>query len=207
MDDRRDDRLRGGLLAAAALLAVTAGGWWWWAGAPATGRRGVAVGTSPPPRGVVPSRSPETLNEVLAAHPDAAVRVRIDGSGRVIEATELPGDTDDLALPRFTDTLLRERLTLIPGQKPVRRESLADGARHLLQYRCTGPGELLISIIQGPTLNTAQSTCDGELGQLDLPHPMEPEFLTPEQVAPTRIELSAVGPRPVEVAAQLVALP
>ncbi|MEH1055787.1 hypothetical protein V6U89_11320 [Micromonospora sp. CPCC 206171] len=207
MDDRLDDRLRGGLLAAAALLAVTAGGWWWWAEAPAIGPRTVAVSASAPPRGVVPSRSPQTLNEALAAHPDAAVRVRLDRSGRVIEATELPGEGSDLALPRFTDTLWREHLTLIPGQEPVRRESLADGARHLLQYRCTGPGELLVSIIQGPTMNTAQSTCDGVLGELDLPHPMEPEFLMPEQLAPTRIELSAVGPRPVEVAAQLVALP
>ncbi|GAB3176911.1 hypothetical protein FHX75_121532 [Micromonospora palomenae] len=208
MDDRADDRLRGGLLAAAALLAVAAGGAWWWANSPTTGPHGVSVGASPAPRGVIPSRSPETLDEVLAAHPGTAVRVHIDGeTGRVIEATELPGEASDLALPRFTDTLWREHLTLTPGQEPVRRESLPDGARHLLQYRCTGPGELLISIVHGPDTDTAWTTCDGERGELELPHPMEPGPALPAQSAPTRIELSAVGPRPVQVQAQLVAVP
>ncbi|MEU4713401.1 hypothetical protein AB0F73_07075 [Micromonospora purpureochromogenes] len=208
MGDRADDRLRGGLLAAAALLAVAAGGAWWWVNSPATGPPGVAVGASGAPRGVVPSRSPETLDEVLAAHPGTAVRVHIDAeTGRVIEATELPGEGSDLALPRFTDTLWREHLTVIPGQEPVRRESLPDGARHLLQYRCTGPGELLISIIRGPNTDTARTTCDGELGELNLPHPTEPEPALPAQSAPTRIEFSAVGPPPVQVQAQLVAVP
>ncbi|MGK5445442.1 hypothetical protein ACSNN7_26945 [Micromonospora sp. URMC 105] len=197
MDDRPDDRLRGGLLAVAALLALTAGGWWWWAEAPATDPRGVAVGTSPPLRGAVPSRSPQTLDEVLAANPGAAVRVHVDGSGRVIEATALPGEDGEVALPRFTDTLWRERLTLLPGQEPVRRQSAADGARHLLQYRCTGAGELAISIDHGPGTDTARTTCNGGLGEFDLPDP----------TAPIRIEFSAVGARPVELAAQLVALP
>ncbi|MEH0828829.1 MULTISPECIES: hypothetical protein [unclassified Micromonospora] len=198
MDDRADDRLRGGLLVAAALLAVTAGGWWWWAEAPATGPRGVAVGTSPPLRGVVPSRSPRTLDEVLAANPGTTARVHIDAeTGRVIEATELPGEDGEVGLPRFTDTLWRERLTLIPGQEPVRRQSLADGARHLLQYRCAGAGELQVSIDYGSSTDTARTTCDGGLGAFDLP----------DRTAPIRIELSAVGPGPVAVAAQLVALP
>ena len=207
MDDRADDRLRGGLLAVAALLAVTTGAAWWWANSPATGPPGVAVGASPPPRGVVPSRSPETLDEVLAAHPGTAVRVHVDADGRVIEATELPGEAGDLALPGFTDTLWREHLTLTPGEEPVRRESLADGTRHLLQYRCTGPGELLISIVRGPNMDTARTTCGGELGELELPEPMEPGDAPPEQPPLNRVEFSAVGPRPVQVEAQLVAVP
>lgn len=196
VDDRPDDWLRGGLLAVAALLAVTAGGWWWWAEAPATGPGPVAVGTSPPPRGAVPSRSPLTLDEVLAANPGVAVRVDAE-TGRVVEATELPGEEGEAGLPRFTDTLWRERLTLIPGREPVRRQSVVDGARHLLQYRCTGAGELSISIDHGPGTDTARTTCDGGLGSFDLPDP----------TAPVRIEFSAVGPGPVELAAQLVALP
>ncbi|MEU5789245.1 hypothetical protein ABZ754_16145 [Micromonospora purpureochromogenes] len=208
MDDRADDRLRGGLLAAAALLAVTAGGGWWWANSPPTGPYGVTLGASAAPRGVVPSRPPETLDEVLVAHPGTAVRVHVDGeTGRVIEATELPGEASDPALPRFTDTLWREHLTLTPGQEPVRRESLPDGARHLLQYRCTGPGELLISIVRGPDTDTVRTTCDGERGEFDLPHAREPGPALPARSAPTRVELSAVGPRPVQVQAQLVAVP
>ncbi|SCE80473.1 hypothetical protein GA0074696_0963 [Micromonospora purpureochromogenes] len=208
MDDRADDRLRGGLLAAATLLAVAVGGGWWWANSPATGPHGVALGASAAPRGVVPSRSPQTLDEVLAANPGTAVRVHIDAeTGRVIEATELPGEAGDLALPGFTDTLWREHMTLAPGEEPVRRESLVDGARQLLQYRCTGPGELLISIIRGPNMDTSQTNCDGELGELELPEWMEPGDAPPEQPLLNRVEFSAVGPRPVQVEAQLVAVP
>lgn len=207
MDEGADDRLRGGLLAAATLLTVAAGGGWWWANSPATGPPGVPVGASPAPRGVVPSRSPETLDEVLAAHPGTAVRVHVDETGRVIDATELAGEAGDLALPGFTDTLWREHLTLTPGEEPVRRESLVDGVRQLLQYRCTGPGDLLISIIRGPNMDTSQTTCDGELGELELPEPMEPGDAPPEQPLLNRVEFSAVGPRPVQVEAQLVALP
>ncbi|MEV0805585.1 hypothetical protein [Micromonospora sp. NPDC050200] len=196
MGDRADDRLRGGVLAVAALLALAAGGGWWRATAPATGPHPVAVGTSP--RGVGPSGPPENLDEVLAADPGTAVRVVIDAeTGRVLERTELPGDGHAVRLPRFTDTLWRERLTLTPGQRPVRRESLADGARHLLQYRCTGRGELLISIVHGSYRDTGRTTCDGELIGLELPDPL----------APTRIEFSAVAPGPVEAEAQLVTVP
>ncbi|WP_446211686.1 hypothetical protein [Micromonospora sp. IBSANI012] len=208
MDEGADDRLRGGLLAAATLLAVAVGGGWWWANSPATGPAGVPVGVGAAPRGVVPSRSPETLDEVLAANPGTAVRVHIDAeTGRVIEATELPGEAGDLALPGFTDTLWREHMTLTPGGEPVRRESLVDGARQLLQYRCTGPGDLLISIIRGPNMVTSQTTCDGELGELELPEPMEPGDAPPEQPLLNRVEFSAAGPQPVRVEAQLVAVP
>ncbi|MGC5017477.1 hypothetical protein [Micromonospora sp. DT47] len=192
------DRLRGGVLAGAALFALVAGGWWWRAAAPATGPAPAAGSTPPSPDRGAPDPA-GVLDGVLAASPDSAVRIRVDQDGRIVESTVLPdgpGDPD-LGLPRFTDTMWRERLVLVPGQPPERRESPPDGVRHLLQYRCTGDGELLIAVVHAPYLDTSQTACDGELGSLVLPD---------AEVA-TRLDLSAVGPGPIEAEVQLVALP
>ncbi|MEU5937648.1 hypothetical protein ABZ807_00445 [Micromonospora sp. NPDC047548] len=197
MGDDTGDRLRGGVLAGAALLALVAGGWWWRANAPATGPDRAAGASRPSPS---PDRSPSdprrALEEALVASPGTTVRVRIDSeTGRIIDATGMPGDDSEVGLPLFADTLWRERLTLVPGGEPVRRDSIADGARHMVQYRCTGDGELLISIVHAPSTDTSRTTCDGELGSLELPDPE----------ASTRIDLSAVAGR-IEVEAQLVVL-
>ncbi|MFJ6196034.1 hypothetical protein [Micromonospora sp. NPDC092111] len=179
------DRLRGVVLAGAVLLVLAGGGWWWWANAPATGGAARAAPTASPARS-----TPQ----------DAARRVVIDvRTGRVVGSTALsgPAGDPDVGLPSFTDTMWRERMTLVPGRPPVRRESPADGARHLLQYRCSGGGALLISILHDRRTEHRQSDCDGELVVLD---PTGAD-------GRTRLEFSAVQSGPVELEAQVVALP
>ncbi|WP_328342351.1 hypothetical protein [Micromonospora sp. NBC_00421] len=178
------DRLRGAVLAGAVLLALLGGGWWWSATAPATGRTGTA-----------------TVSPESSARTEATRRVVVidPRTGRVLESTELPGASGDpdVGLPTFTDTRWRERMTLVAGRAPVRRESVADGARHLFQYRCSGDGTLLISILHDDPPERRQTDCDGELVAWEL---TGPDGLT-------RLEFSAVGPGSVELEAQVVAVP
>ncbi|MFI9642812.1 hypothetical protein ACIG87_22585 [Micromonospora sp. NPDC051925] len=177
------DRLRGAVLAGAVLLALVGGGWWWSATAPTTGPVGAvspqpSAGTEAPRRGVV----------------------MIDArTGRVLASTELPsasGDPD-VGLPTFTDTRWRERMTLVAGRAPVRRESPADGVRHLFQYRCSGDGTLLVAILHDDPPQRRQIDCDGELVAWELTG----------QGGRTRLEFSAVGPGSVELEAQVVVVP
>ncbi|MEU1754666.1 hypothetical protein ABZ436_18635 [Micromonospora matsumotoense] len=180
-----NDRLRGAVLAGAALLALVAGGWWWSATAPATGPAGMLA--TPPPG---PSTGAEATRRVVVFD------VR---TGRVLESTELPGVSGDpdVGLPTFTDTWWRERMTLVAGRSPVRRESPADGARHLLQYRCSGDGTLLVSILHDDPPLQRRTACDGELVAWELTGPD----------GRTRLEFSAVGPGSVELEAQVVVVP
>ncbi|MFF5174045.1 hypothetical protein ACFY3U_15565 [Micromonospora sp. NPDC000089] len=192
MTSEAEDRLHGGVLVAAALLVVLGGGWWWREAAPVTG---------PAPGATRPADPAEVLrDELVAARPGGtAVRVRVGADGRVLEATGVQGELGDPAvgLPWFTDTLWRDRLVLVPGRPPVRRESLADGAAHLFQYRCSGPGVLSVSIWHGRLPQHRRVACDGGFAELELP----------AQPQPLRLDLAAAGPGAVEVQAQLVAVP
>ncbi|MEH0982775.1 hypothetical protein [Micromonospora sp. CPCC 205556] len=204
MGDATGDRLRGVVLAGAALLVLVAGGWWWRANAPVTGAdradgRDSGAFLEPgirPPRGTIPFRGSELDRAVVTSRPDASTHLELDvRTGRALDLTELPDDWSDGGLPRSADVRWREEMTLVPGAEPVRRESRADGVRRLLQYRCTGDGELLISTVHAPYTDTSQTNCDGEPGWLELPEPQ----------VPTRLEFSAVA-GPVRVQAQVVAL-
>ncbi|WKU02756.1 hypothetical protein [Micromonospora sp. HUAS LYJ1] len=179
------DRLRGAVLAGAALLALGGGGWWWSATAPAVDPVGSAATVSPQP-----SVGAEATRRVVVI--DAR-------TGRVLGATELPGTSGDpdVGLPTFTDTTWRERMTLVSGRAPVRRESAPDGARHLFQYRCSGDGTLLISVLHDDPPQHRRTACDGELVAWELRGPD----------GGTRLEFSVVGPGSVELEAQVVAVP
>ncbi|MEV4842054.1 hypothetical protein AB0K20_02300 [Micromonospora matsumotoense] len=176
------DRLRGAVLAVAALLALVGGGWWWSATAPATHP---AAAVSPGPSG-----GAEATRRVVVIDPR---------TGRVLKSTELPGASGDpdVGLPRFTDTWWRERMTLVAGRPPVRRESPPDGVRHLLQFRCSGDGTLLVSFLHDEPPQQRRTACDGELVAWELPGPD----------GRTRLEFSAVGPGSVELEAQVVVVP
>ncbi|WFE62662.1 hypothetical protein [Micromonospora sp. WMMD714] len=179
------DRLRGAVLAGAALVALLTGGWWWSASAPTTA-----------PAGAVRAVTPRPSAGVEATRRVVVLDLR---TGRVLESTELTGGSGDpdVGLPTFTDTQWRERMTLGSGGVPVRRESAADGARHLLQYRCSGDGTLLVSVLHDDPPHRRQADCDGELVAWELTGPD----------GRTRLEFSAVGPGPVELEAQVVAVP
>lgn len=194
MTGEAEDRLRGGVLVATALLVLAGGGWWWQSAAPAAG---------PPPRPAAlrsVDADPERVrDELLAADPRASVRIHVGADGRILDQTVLPAQRrgPDIGLPWFTDTLWRDRLVLVPGRPPERRDALPDGAAHLFQYRCSGPGVLALSIWRGPLPQHRRVPCDGGFAEVELsPQPQ-----------PLRLDLASVGPGAIEVEAQLVAVP
>ncbi|WP_422737248.1 hypothetical protein ACN263_28140 [Micromonospora sp. WMMD729] len=210
MDRAADDRARSVVLIGTALAALAVGGWWWHAAAPAP----VAGPVSPPAS--TPSVSTE-LDRVLARlEPEARVTVRIDSeTGEAVRVDSDPrtatdperGAVADLDadvgvlvpgsdLPSFRGTIWREERELAPGEERTRQAS-DDGSRFLLQYRCTRPGALAVTSTGAEIAGPPRIDCDGTLASARvLPGG-----------GPFRVSLSAVGDQPIDVAAQLVALP
>ncbi|MET8279761.1 hypothetical protein [Micromonospora sp. NPDC005174] len=206
MDAAADDRLRSVVLVGVALAALALGGWWWRAAAPApVGPPVVAPSVSTELERIVASGVPEDRVTVWV-DPQTGEAVRLGGDrGRVIELeTDASADTGaDVGvlvpgsdLPSFRDTIWREQRELAPGEERTRQAS-DDGARYLLQYRCTRPGTLAVTSTGAEIVGPPRIDCDGTLASAQvLPGG-----------GPFRVSLSAVGDRPIDVQAQLVALP
>ncbi|MFF4878478.1 hypothetical protein [Micromonospora sp. NPDC000668] len=215
MDSEADDRLRSAVLAGVALAALAVGGWWWRAAAPAPT---AGPATAAPTAGPTVSTA---LDRVLASGvPGEGVTALVDPeTGEATEVrrapgvsidpetgwiTDIDGDSGEFffqgdasgGLPRFSETIWRERATLTPGQ-PVTRQSADDGARYLLQYRCTGPGAMLLVITGAQIAGSPRVDCDGtvSVSEVDATGGL------------IRVSLSTAGEQPVEVEAQLAALP
>ncbi|MDO3703734.1 hypothetical protein Q3W71_18880 [Micromonospora sp. C28SCA-DRY-2] len=193
------DRLRTGVLAGLAVAALVAGGAWWRANAPATG----PLSTVP----AAPAASPAPRSEVVVGDSDRSVTFRVDpvtGAALRLDRQPEPGAVepfwrydDDGWLDRPDDLIWRERATVTP-QRPVTRQTATEyGARHVLQFRCTGPGELLVSVLGARAGDPLTSGCDGSL-------------VTTQAISrggPLRVTLSAAGAEPVRVEARLIAVP
>ncbi|NJP35782.1 hypothetical protein [Micromonospora thermarum] len=95
------------------------------------------------------------------------------------------------------DVVWRSRATITPGDGLIRRSYARDGDRYLLQFRCTGPGELLIVIDGARYAGPMTSGCGG---------PVTTATEVTGVGGPVQISLSTVNDQPVRVAAQLVAL-
>ncbi|MFY1618169.1 hypothetical protein [Micromonospora sp. WMMD736] len=205
-----DDRLRSAVLVGMALGALAVGGWWWRAAAPAP----VAGPVRPPAS--TPSVSTEMDRVLARVEPEARVTVRIDAeTGEAVEVrsdrrvvvdpetgevADLDADVGVLVpgsdLPSFRSTIWREQRELTPGEARTRQAS-DDGSRFLLQYRCTRPGTLAVTSTGAEIAGPPRIDCDGTLASARvLPGG-----------GPFRVSLSAVGDRPIDVEAQLVALP
>ncbi len=213
------DRLRGGVLAGLAVVLVVAGGAWWRAAAPSieptggpdrssamdvmdsvaavdsvpTGREThrVAPGDSPqffvvdPANGQVVFRSPR--RSVVLDGPTGRV-LADDASGSV--PTDRGGDLAGFG------TLWQARLTLRPGLPPQQRAVPAAGSRpHLLQARCTGPGELLLVAFPFGQRESHRVACDGSSATVLLDGGKKLRFV-----------LAVSGDAPVVVDARLAAL-
>ncbi|MGQ5259283.1 hypothetical protein ACTWLT_00850 [Micromonospora sp. ZYX-F-536] len=210
MDAAADDRLRSAVLAGVTLAALAVGGWWWRTAAPAP----VAGPVGPPT--AEPSVSTELERVMATAVPGERVTVRVDpetGEGFRVQSapramidpttgmiTDIDGDPGLLFsegdLPSFRETIWREQRELVPGQG-MTRQSTDDGARYLLQYRCTRPGAMAVTSTGAEIAGPPRIDCDGMIASAEvLPGG-----------GPFRVSLSAVGDRPVDVEAQLVALP
>ncbi|MEU4644233.1 hypothetical protein [Micromonospora sp. NPDC023814] len=213
------DRLRAAVLAGSALTALVAGGWWWQAGAPATG----PVAGAPPPSaqsrsGYVPGSSDAIVSSRVALDGQEVVSVwslpgdrdggatfrvdprtgaafRVDSGGRA----GVRVDPEPRRLGRLPNTIWRERATLGRENGRVVKQAAGEAAtRFLLEYRCTGPGELLVVLeriraaVPFPTVG-----CDGSVVSIELT----------AVGGPFRVSLSTADAEPLRVEAQLVGLP
>ncbi|MFF3864325.1 hypothetical protein [Micromonospora sp. NPDC001898] len=215
------DRLRGGGLALLGVLVVAVGAEWWRAVAPAVGptggpasasgtdeRRGPGDGTRRTGSGA-PSGDPGRVSRgdaPLVVTVDPAGRVRsnlvvIDPpTGRVIERYDAGtgyGESPDGGLGGVTGTVWQDRLTLRPGQPSQRRVVEVTTRVHLVQYRCVGPGQLLLVTVRSGHRDSRRVTCDGSLATT-----------LSGGNSPIRIELAAVAPgiAPIVVDARVAAL-
>ncbi|RKN38850.1 hypothetical protein [Micromonospora endolithica] len=193
-----DPGARGGTVAlTVAVLAVSvAGGWWWRANEPVTGPAGrppVAV-ASDRPVAVASDRPVADETVLLDGNTGAIVTRTAPGEGQV--TVVIPGDDGD-GLGRFPGTVWQERRTLTPERGVVRRTRSAEGVRYLLQFRCTGPGELLVVVDGGRAADPFTTGCSGST-------------TTTQMTAtggPFQVSLSTAGTEPLRMEAQLVAIP
>ncbi|MER5334949.1 hypothetical protein [Micromonospora sp. NPDC002717] len=108
-------------------------------------------------------------------------------------------DPEARRLGRLPNTIWRERATL--GRENGRMVKQASGevtTRFLLQYRCTGPGELLVVLERiRATVPVPTVGCDGSVVSIELT----------AVGGPFRVSLSTADAEPLRVDAQLVGLP
>ncbi|MFG1840912.1 hypothetical protein [Micromonospora sp. NPDC049175] len=205
-----DERLRSAVLFGATVAVLVGGGWWWRSAAP-------SPVTRLPGAAVTPIAGPgvsSSLARVLVRGDE--VTARVDGeTGAVDRAVNVPravidpgsgeildieGDPSWLfflgGLPSFRETIWREQKTLVPGQRVVRQGGGGD-SRYLLQYRCTRPGTLMVTVFDAELDGPSEIDCDGTTTGAQL-------F---SHGRPFRVSLSTVGVREIDVEAQLVGLP
>ncbi|MGW5556280.1 hypothetical protein ACWER9_03525 [Micromonospora sp. NPDC003944] len=212
MDATEDDRLRSVVLFVAAAAVLVVGGWWWRSAAPASTAGTAASPTATPSA----ERSVGTPLErlILDDEPEERITARMDpATGEVVRVqsspwavidpetgsiTDIEGDPEALFpsgdLPPFHETIWREQRELAPGEGLTRQAS-NDGARYLLQYRCTRPGTLAVTSTGAEIVGQPRIDCDGAIANAEV---------LPGS-GPFRVSLSAVD-RPVDIEAQLVAL-
>jgi hypothetical protein len=214
MDAGADDRLRSAVLVGMTLAALAVGGWWWRAAAPAP-TAGPAASPSPAPTVATALDRAASL-----AEPDERVTVRVDGetgdvlgvdgrsgvtidpeTGMVIDVDGVPGEMfyePDAtgALPRFPMTSWRVQATITPTTGITRQAAGNDG-RYLLQYRCTRPGALRVTLGGAQMSGPEQIDCDGVITTAELSG----------AGGPIQVTLTVVDAQSIDVEAQLVELP
>ncbi|MEV1144417.1 hypothetical protein [Micromonospora sp. NPDC049799] len=170
------------VLTVATLVGLVIGGWWWRVNEPTTGR---VVGTDRP-----------AASDPVAVDADSGIAYRTDpDTGRVTYV--VPPDTDGTALGNFPNTVWRERSELAPDDGIVRQARAEEGERHLLQFRCTGPGELLVLVDGARAADPFTAGCNGSTTSTEVTG----------AGGPFQVSLSTVGVEPLTVEAQLVLLP
>ncbi|MEU6022429.1 hypothetical protein [Micromonospora sp. NPDC047134] len=148
-------RLRGALLTGVGVIALVAGGWWWRGEAPAGSDASM---TSPV--------SADWQESAASARYDMAPtgsRVMVDPrTGRVVGyATESSGDRGMAREGGRGAVVWTDRASLSAGSALVREARLTRGERNLLIFSCTGPGELLVTVIGARAADPLTVGCDG----------------------------------------------
>jgi hypothetical protein len=217
-----DDRLRTAVLVVVGLAALVGGGWWWQAEAPRTGPVTATPSAGPgagarldaPPeahvRFVVPEGSGRPTSFWLV-DPSSGAAFRTDpttGTTTVRMDVDVPEPRrlldrllDERArggtLDSYPDPVWTARAVLSRAEGLVRQASAESGVRHLLQYRCVGPGRLLIVIDGARAADPITSACDGSVTSTEVIG----------RGGPFRVSLSSANAERLRVEAQLVALP
>lgn len=189
------DRLRGLALVVAASAVLAGGGAWWTLHAPVT--------AGPPEAASRADDGPSDRRVDLDVRSGVPVHVVDPATGRVTvsagngrpPAARVEGV--DESSPA-TGVVWRVRTTITAEEGLVRRSYARNGDRYLLQFRCTGPGELLIVVDGARYAGPLTSGCAGSV-------------TTVTEVTgvggPVQVSLSTVNEQPVRVAAQLMVAP
>ncbi|MBQ1072395.1 hypothetical protein KBX06_04320 [Micromonospora sp. C31] len=150
--------------------------------------------------------------EATRTDPRSGLVFRVDpGSGDAVRVDVGPGGRDarrrmeqgldevtrHSGLARLPDTVWTARGLLRSTEGLVKRASAEGGARHSLQFRCVGPGELLIVIDGARAADPITSACDGSVTATEVTG----------QGGLFQVSLSSANAEPLRVEAQLVALP
>ncbi|MEV6693310.1 hypothetical protein AB0M35_17750 [Micromonospora sp. NPDC051196] len=172
MDVDSGYRLRGALLAGVGVVALALGGGWWRAQAPVPSS-GDRLGITSVDSLLAADWQEETVDRArywqepgtssLIEIEPATGAVMVDPrTGRVVGyATESnPGRGAGRDGDRRV-VLWTERASLSAGAALVREARLERGERNLLIFSCTGPGELLVTVIGAKAADPLTVGCDG----------------------------------------------
>ena len=216
-----DDRLRAAVLAVAGLVGLVGGGWWWQAQAPRTGAVGVnpSVTSQAGARLGVSSEDGGRVTVPGGAGRPATIRTADPATGATflvdpatgVATLWLDGDVPDPR--RLMEGMLDERArggapvshphpvwsahtALSPAEGLVKHATARRGGEYLLQYRCLGPGEMLVVIDGARAADPITSACDGSVTSTEVVG----------RGGLFRVSLSAANAAPLRVEAQLVAV-
>ncbi|MGN9766873.1 hypothetical protein ACTMS2_17150 [Micromonospora sp. SD12] len=153
------------------------------------------------PRNGAAFRADPRNGAAFRTDPRSGARVRVDVADpeprRAGDGWRQEGGGRRSGLDSFPGTLWTARALLSPGEGLVKQASAEGGARHLLQYRCVGPGELLIVVEGAWAADPITSACDGSMTSTEVTG----------RGGPFQVSLSSANAEPLRVEAQLVALP
>ncbi|MDT0529554.1 hypothetical protein RM555_11200 [Micromonospora sp. DSM 115977] len=162
-------------------------------------RSGATVRTDP--RGGAAVRVDPRGGAAVRVDPRGGAAVRVDADDpeqrRAGDDRLQAGDGRRGRLASFPDTVWTARAVLSPAEVLLKRASAEGGERHLLQYRCVGPGELLIVVEGAWAADPITSACDGSVTSTEVTG----------RGGPFQVSLSSANAEPLRVEAQLVALP
>ncbi|MEH0969757.1 hypothetical protein V6U77_01260 [Micromonospora sp. CPCC 205546] len=139
---------------------------------------------------------------IFRVDPGSGTAVRVDvGPGAPDARRRTERGLDEAArrggLDRLPDTVWTAWGLLRSTEGLVKHASAEGGARHSLQFRCVGPGELLIVIDGARAADPITSACDGSVTSTEVTG----------RGGPFQVSLSSANAEPLRVEAQLVALP
>jgi hypothetical protein len=146
-----------------------------------------------------PTPAAETAPPLLDT--GSGFELRIDASTGAVLGTgpgvRLLPEQVESALPRSVHTVRREVMTLHDASFASWPVAAAAGDRYLLQYVCVGAGQLRVQAAGAEQSSTPPAApCDGSLFSAEL-----------AADGPMLVSAARLGPEPIEIGVQLIALP